>query len=257
MISGVIHEIREFTTHDGPGVRTTVFLKGCVLRCVWCHNPEGLSGERQAMRTARGERTVGRRYTAEEVAAILNRQAAILRSNGGGVTFSGGEPLLQAPFVEDIIDRLSNVHVVLDTAGYATESAFRRVAGKSHLVYFDLKLVDRETHIRYTGVDNAPILANLRVLSSMNVPYVMRVPLVPGVTDTDANLRAIAGIARSLPGLVRVDLLPYNRAAGGKYAGLGMEFRPSWNEAQPVNANVEPFLAAAVPVSVAGASPPR
>jgi pyruvate formate lyase activating enzyme len=233
-------------------VRTTVFLKGCPLRCAWCHNPEGLSPEPQTMRTARGERTVGRRYTAEEVAKILNRQAAILRSNGGGVTFSGGEPLLQAAFVEDIIGRLPDAHVVLETSGYAAESAFRRVAGNCQLVYFDVKLVDKEAHIRYTGVDNATILANLRALSSMDVPFVIRVPLVPGVTDTGANLRAIAAIAQSLPGLVRVDLLPYNRAAGGKYAGLGMEFRPSWNEAQPANADVEPFLAAAVPVSVAG-----
>jgi pyruvate formate lyase activating enzyme len=255
--SGIIHEIREFTTHDGPGMRTTVFLKGCLLRCAWCHNPEGLSPQPQVMRTASGERTAGRLYTAQEVAEILNRQSAILRSNGGGVTFSGGEPLLQARFVEEIIDRLSNVHVVLDTAGYATESAFRRVAAKSQLVYFDVKLVDWEAHILYTGVDNAPILANLRRLSSMDVPFVIRVPLVPGITDTNANLRAIAGIAGSLPGLVRVDLLPYNRAAGGKYAALGMQFRPSWNEAQPVNPDIEPFLAAGVPVNVVGARGPR
>jgi pyruvate formate lyase activating enzyme len=135
MTTGMVGDIREFTLHDGPGIRTTVFLKGCPLRCCWCHNPEMLSRERQEMRGGGFRRIVGTRYTSAELAALLNTQATILKANSGGVTFSGGEPLLQARFVADVIDHLDHVHVVLDTCGYAAESEFRLVAAKCQLVY--------------------------------------------------------------------------------------------------------------------------
>ena len=124
-MTGVVFDIRELTVHDGPGLRTTVFLKGCPLRCAWCHNPEGLSPNPQILRSAAGERVAGRNYTSVELATILNRQAPLLRENGG-VTFSGGEPLMQAAFVADTIDRLEELHVTLDTSGYAPEQDFRR-----------------------------------------------------------------------------------------------------------------------------------
>ena len=162
MTAGVVFDIREFTVHDGPGIRTTVFLKGCPLRCSWCHNPEGLRSEPQTLCGPTGERVVGETFTAEALAARLNRLAPVL--DGGGVTFSGGEPLLQAAFVAEVIERLAGLHVLLDTSGYAAEADFRLVAAKCQLVYFDLKLIDAEMHRRYTGVDNAGILQNLQVL---------------------------------------------------------------------------------------------
>jgi pyruvate formate lyase activating enzyme len=227
MQSGMIFDIREFTVHDGPGIRTTVFLKGCPLRCSWCHNPEGMSPLREIIENPAGKRVVGRLYTVEELSSILNRQASILSVNGGGVTFSGGEPLVQATFLAAVIDNLSDVHVVLDTSGYAQEGDFRRVVEKSDLVYFDLKLIDRAAHLRHTGVDNERILTNLQVLAKMNVPFVIRVPLIPGVTAIDENIEAIARVAKGLAGLIRVDLLPYNRAAGGKYSALRKQFCPT------------------------------
>lgn len=203
------------------------------------------------MRSPAGERVAGKEYTAIELATLLNKQADILRANEGGVTFSGGEPLLQSEFVAQVIDLLDDVHVLLDTSGYASEADFRRVTERSKLVFFDLKLIDPAAHRRYTGVDNAPILRNLRVMSALGVPFVVRVPLIPGVTDTDANLAAIADTARGLPSLVRVDLLPYNKAAGAKYESVGMEFKPDYDETRELNVNPVIFQQANVPVRVA------
>lgn len=229
--SGMVFDIREFTVHDGPGIRTTVFLKGCPLRCAWCHNPEGLSPEPQLLRGTGGDRWVGKEYRSTELAELLNRQAEVLRDKGG-VTFSGGEPLSQAAFVAEVIEQLDRLHVVLDTSGYASEHDFRLVVEKADLVYFDLKLIDPAAHRRWTSVDNDPILRNLRILGAMGKPLVIRVPLVPGVTDTEANLAAIAAAVKELPCLERIDLLSYNRAAGGKYAACGLRWEPDYEEDQ-------------------------
>jgi pyruvate formate lyase activating enzyme len=250
MQTGIVFDIREFAIHDGPGLRTSVFLKGCPLRCAWCHNPEGMSPDPQPFSTPSGTRTCGQPYTSAELASLLNRQADLLRAGEGGVTFSGGEPLSQAAFVAEVIDQLHEIHVVLDTSGFGDETSFQRLAGRVDLVYFDLKLMDSTMHRQYTGQDNRPVLRNLDHLAATATPCVIRVPLVPGVTDTDANLGAIASAAATLPNLVRVDLLPYNRAAGGKYRACAMEFHPPWDESQPVHAATGPFEAVGVPVKV-------
>jgi pyruvate formate lyase activating enzyme len=249
--TGIVFDIREFTVHDGPGIRTSVFMKGCPLSCSWCHNPEGRSRQPQIMRSPVGDRVAGKEYTAVELAELLNKQADILRANEGGITFSGGEPLLQSEFVAQVIDLLDDVHVLLDTSGYASQADFRRVAERSALVFFDLKLIDRAAHRHYTGVDNKPILRNLRVMSAIGVPFVIRVPLIPGVTDTDSNLAAIADTVRGVRGLVRVDLLPYNKAAGAKYESVGMEFKPDYDETRELNIDTAIFQRANVPVKVA------
>lgn len=249
-VTGTVFDLKEFAVFDGPGIRTTVFLKGCPLRCAWCHNPEGLSVEPEVMRTPSGKRHVGERFTATELAARLNRQGDILRDAGGGVTFSGGEPLLQADFVGAVIDRLDRLHVLLDTSGYGEEATFRRLLAKGDMVYFDLKLVESRLHERYTGCGNEPIMRNLQVLAGSKRPYVVRVPLVPGVTDTRANLEAIAEVCRCLATACRVELLPYNRAAGGKYDACGRRFRPDWDESQPVNADTGVFARAGIEARV-------
>ena len=255
MSTGTVCDIREFSLHDGPGIRTTVFLKGCPLRCSWCHNPEAQAGKPQVISAGGLRRTVGTRYEAAELAALLNRQADILKANGGGVTFSGGEPLSQAQFLAEVIDQLGDLHILLDTCGYAEEAEFRLVAERCDMVYYDVKLIDSEAHRFYTGADNALILSNLRCLGEMNVPFVIRVPLVPGVTDTDANMSAIAGVLGALPSPVSVELLPYNRAAGGKYAALGMAFQPGFDETAEVNTNLELFTEAGIEARVVGGAP--
>ncbi len=250
MTSGIVFDIKEFTIHDGPGIRTTVFMKGCPLSCAWCHNPEGQSMQPQIIRGLAGDRLAGQTYSATGLAALLNRQADILRANEGGVTFSGGEPLLQAAFVAEVIDLLGGLHTLLDTSGFGSERDFATLLARCDMFFFDLKLIDPETHRRYTGRDNASILTNLRLLSASGKPYVVRVPLVPGVTDTDENLTAIARIVQGLPGLTHVELLPYNRAAGSKYAFAGMEFKPDYDETRPPNLNTMPFEQVGVKVRV-------
>jgi pyruvate formate lyase activating enzyme len=202
------------------------------------------------MTSPAGERTAGRIWTAAELAERLNRQAEILRANEGGVTFSGGEPCSQAEFAAEVMDRLEGLHILLDTSGYAGEAQFRLLARRADLVYFDLKLIDPDAHRRCTGAGNGPILRNLRLLSEMNVPFVIRVPLVPGVTDTGANLESIASTIQGLPGLQAVHLLPYNPLAGAKYPAAGLAFRPGYDERQAVRIDPSPFEKAGLRVVV-------
>jgi pyruvate formate lyase activating enzyme len=190
------------------------------------------------MQAVTGNRLSGMEFSSDELANLLNRQARLLKANEGGVTFSGGEPLLQARFLTEVIDQLDGLHVVLDTSGYADPEDFELLLKRVNLVYFDLKLIDSQLHRKYTGRDNDLILKNLAIMSASGVPYFIRVPLVPGVTDTHANLSAIANKINSLPGLVQVDLLPYNRAAGAKYKAAGVEFLPDYDETCPVNSDV-------------------
>lgn len=250
MLTGVVFDIKEFAVHNGPGVRVIVFLKGCSLHCSWCHNPEGLSPQPQVMHSAAGERVAGQVFTSTELAARINSQAGLLRAAEGGVSFSGGEPLAQAGFLAEVIDQLPGLHVLLDTSGHVAERDFRLVAARSDLVYFDLKLIDTTQHRFHTGDGNEGILHNLHVLSAMKVPFVIRVPLIPGVTDSESNLSAIAHTVAGMPGLQRVDLLSYNRAAGAKYAAVGLTFRPTYDELWPLNVNTDCFDFAGVEVRV-------
>ena len=251
MTSGIVFDIKEFTIHDGPGIRTTVFMKGCPLSCKWCHNPEGQSMEPQIIHGLAGERLAGQKFTATQLADLLNQQADIFRANEGGVTFSGGEPLMQAKFVGEVIDLLHGIHVLLDTSGYGSKRNFQNLLDRVDLIFFDIKLIDRFAHQNYTGCDNDLILDNLQILSASGKPFVIRVPLVPGVTDTNENLSAIAQTVCELSGLVRVDLLPYNQAAGSKYQFAGMEFKPDYDERRPLNINTMPFEQSGLKVCVA------
>lgn len=252
MTNGIVFDIKEFSIHDGPGMRMTVFMKGCPLACMWCHNPEGQTFEPQQMVSPTGVRQAGVEYTPESLAALLNRRASILTANEGGVTFSGGEPLSQAAFIVEVMARLQDgLHILLDTSGYGRQEHLQQLLARVDLVYYDIKLVDPALHLRYTGCGNERILSNLNVLSSSGVPFVIRVPLVPGVTDTQANLADIARLASGLAGLQQVDLLPYNRAAGAKYAAAGKRFTPDYDESQAVNVNTALFERAGVKVRVA------
>lgn len=230
MKSGLIFDIKEFAVHDGPGIRTTVFLKGCPLRCSWCHNPEGLSPHPQELHTPTGTRIVGEEYTSRELADLLNRQAAILTENEGGVTFSGGEPLFQAEFVVEIINQLDGLHILLDTSGYGPPATFEFLAKRCDLIFFDIKSTDSAIFEQYCGGDVAVVLGNLDILRALEVPVVIRIPLIPGVTDHLENLAKIAQSIADLPGLLRVDLLPYHRLAGAKYPQLGQIYEPGFDE---------------------------
>ncbi len=250
MLNGVVFDINEFAVHDGPGLRTTVFMKGCPLRCAWCHNPESVCASPETMKTEMGSRTVGQMYTVAELAERLNKQAEILRANGGGITFSGGEPLMHAGFLLGVMESLDHLHVLLDTSGYAEESVFLSVAKRCDMVYFDLKLMEPAAHRRWTGQRNELIQKNLERLDETGVPFYIRVPLVPRITDTPENLAAIAECVRSLRNVGGVHLLPYNTAAGGKYRACGREFTLFEQESLPINFDLKYFEEVGVPVQV-------
>lgn len=249
-MNGTIFDIKEFSIHDGPGGRITVFLKGCPLRCIWCHNPEGLKKESQLMHKKNlctncgickvpcnheeckamgrcihacpnGALSVsGYEISARELAEKLNKNAEMLESLKGGVTISGGEPMLQADFVCELADRLK-VHKAIQTCGYTDEDTYRRVIDKFDYIMQDIKFIDCETHKLYTGVDNDRILENIEYLKQCGKEFIFRVPMIPDITDTKENLTAISKMTEGFP----VEYLPYNSLAGAKYEMLGMEYK--------------------------------
>lgn len=222
-MKGTLFDIKEFSIHDGPGARVTVFMKGCPLRCRWCHNPEGMSTEPQ--RNLQTGRTVGTVWEAQALAEYLNKFRGFFDSAHGGVTFSGGEPTAQAAFLMDCAGRLPGIHKLLDTSGFCEPAQFAETVRFFDAVYFDLKLADEKEHERYTGVSNRVILENLQGLMEMDRAVTIRMPMIPRITDTEENL---AAAERLIGGICRRDtpvhLLAYNSLAGGKYPVYGMEY---------------------------------
>ena len=279
-MEGVVFDIKEFAVFDGPGIRTTVFMKGCPLRCQWCHNPEGLSPQPQLTVspvscthcgeclkhcptpghcTACGRcvpycrqglrRVAGRRMAPEALAEKLLRGRKLLEESGGGVTFSGGEPLMQWPFVRETIARLDGLHCAVETSGYAPDAVFREVMETLDFIMMDIKLTDPEKHRRFTGVDNAPILRHADMLCAGDTPFVIRMPLIPGVNDERAHFEAVAARVAGAKALQRVELLPYHKTAGAKYGMVGMEYRPAFDTDRPVMIDTEPFEKRNIPVT--------
>lgn len=250
-MEGTIFDIKEMAVHDGPGIRTTVFLKGCPLRCLWCHNPEGLISFPQLMykenkcrhcglcykKCSHSEcepfgrcihicpenclEIAGRTVTADGLAFELKNSAEILGDTFGGFTFSGGEPLFQPEFLLEMIKLLDGYDLCIETSGFAKSEVFRSVTDKLDFVIMDIKLADSALHKKYTGIPNEQIIENFRYLKSSGKPHIIRTPLIPGITDTEDNLLKIKGII----GDSAWEKLPYNALAGAKYKMLGMEYK--------------------------------
>ena len=230
MRKGVLFSIEEFAVNDGPGIRTTVFLKGCLLRCAWCHNPEGQRHEPQPLTKQGRTERCGYEIDAATLAEKLRRDEEIFRDSGGGVTFTGGEPLAQVDFLCEVLDHLGDIHTAVETSGYASAEAFERVLERVDFVLFDIKLADSSLHKRWTGVGNELILANLKTLCASGKPFVARVPLIPGVNDSAANMEATAELLVGAKGLERVELLRYHKTAGAKYPMVGLDYAPDFDE---------------------------
>lgn len=188
--------------------------------------------------------------TAREVADKINRQAKILAINGGGVTFSGGEVLLQSDFVIAVRKLIPDVHALIETSGFASEEVFTRLVENMDMVIMDVKIVDADLHKKYTGVDNALILRNLENLKHMDKPFRIRVPLIPTVNDTLENMEATARLLEGAEHLEKVELLRYNKAAGAKYSGVGMTYAPDFPQQQEPCIYREPFEMRGIKVDI-------
>lgn len=271
MSNGVIFDIKRFAVHDGPGVRTTVFLKGCPLRCWSCHNPESQSrdidlllkhdrcnacGEclescpLHAIEAGNGSVQIdrercdrcglcadaclrdaiefaGRSVTVEQVIEEVEKDRVYYDEGGGGVTFSGGEPLYQPRFLVDLLRECArrDIATVVDTSGFASRTVVQTVAEWVDLFLYDLKLIDNVRHLQFTGATNRPILANLRWLADRGARVRVRFPLIPDINDDETNVRATGAFVASLPVSYGVDILPYHQLGVEKYQRLDRVYR--------------------------------
>lgn len=269
-VTGLITDIKKFAVHDGPGIRTTVFLKGCPLRCLWCHNPETqstlsqvgyLASEcigcgrcvsvcpRNALQSTGGaiDRVVarctgcgacadvcpagamvlyGHRVTVAEVIAEVEKDRPFYENSGGGMTLSGGEPLLQSAFCLGLL-RTAREHGLsgcLDTCGHVPWATLEAAAAETDLVLYDLKLIDSARHAEATGCGNELILANLQRLAQAGASVMVRVPVVPDVNATEHDIGEIAAFVADLPGDIDIELLAYHELGESKFARLGMVY---------------------------------
>jgi pyruvate formate lyase activating enzyme len=271
MLRGIVTNIQRFSIHDGPGIRTTVFLKGCNLHCFWCHNPETLRREAQLQifpdrcigcgecfeRCPQGAHVVengGRLFlrercqacgtcvetcyaqalvlvgeckTVDEVVEEVLRDLPFYETSEGGVTLSGGEPLLQPDFSYAILERCraEGLHTAIETAANFPWARVAAILPVTDLVMMDIKLMDAERHKACTGVPNARILENAVRLGREAPALIVRTPIVPGVNDNTEDVAAIAQFAGQLPNLLYYELLPFHPMASGKYDSLDMDYR--------------------------------
>lgn len=249
-MTGVVFDIKRFAVHDGPGIRTTVFLKGCPLRCSWCHNPESWDpeptlAEKKVLLDGREFSemdTIGRKVTVEEVMAEIRKERMIMEESGGGVTFSGGEPLMQPLFLQEMVESAiaEGFHTAIDTSGYALRSDLERVLPATSLFLFDIKLINDARHVNYTGVSNELILENFKWLTDQGKPVRVRIPLIRGITATTENIRDIIRfLAPFMKNIEQVDLLPLHRTGLSKYRKLGIFCRIPEKEAIPGSEEME------------------
>jgi len=269
-IEGRIFDIQRFSIDDGPGIRTTVFMKGCPLRCTWCHNPEGMSADPvlsfmpekcigcgYCLRTCPNEahrmdpeqghvldrascracgkcskecytgalELVGRDVTVEEVIDEVLRDRSFYETSGGGMTLSGGEPMMQIEFTEALLARGKGegLHCCIETCGFCDFSLMERVLPYVDLFLYDIKETDDARHREFTGVPNRLILQNLRALHERGACMLLRLPIIPGYNDRDDHFDAVAALARDLPNLQGVEIMPYHRLGTSKVDRLGMD----------------------------------
>ncbi|MFW5821338.1 MAG: glycyl-radical enzyme activating protein [Bacteroidota bacterium] len=230
-MKGLIYDIKRFAIHDGPGIRTTVFFKGCPLDCWWCHNPESINNciEKTSKMTRLDgkefieEEVTGYEITPEELMEELKKDRDFMEESGGGITFSGGEPLMQAEFLEKmlILCREENINAALDTSGYVDSKIFKSLTKLTDLFLFDLKHPDKRNHIKYTGVPADLVFLNLNYLHTKNAQVIIRIPLIPGVNDSKYINEYIELLKKDFPHFQTIHLLPYHDIGGYKYEKFG------------------------------------
>ena len=248
----MIFDIRRYSVHDGPGIRTTVFLKGCPLNCAWCHNPESILPQPQPIKRSRilnghtrlVEEEIGRWMDSETVFRELERDRIFFEESGGGVTFSGGEPLSQPDFLIEMLNICSEsgMRTAVDTSGYAPVEIFHSVSKHADILLFDIKTTDSAKHNAFTGVDNHLIIANLLSLTADRLTLYIRIPVIPGFNDTTRDMLNILALLKQMKApIIRVDLLPFHRLGRQKYEALGMQAPPPFGH-EPDNEKILEFM---------------
>ncbi|AFQ44970.1 glycyl-radical enzyme activator family protein [Desulfosporosinus meridiei DSM 13257] len=270
MHKGRIFNIMKYSIHDGPGIRTTIFLKGCTLQCQWCHNPEGQRFDQEliyrpdkcigcgqclsiclnkAVENIEGQlhylkdkclacgeccsvchtgarELAGKAMSLQDVMTEIEKDLIFYDESGGGVTFSGGEALMQADFLMEILKecRKQDIHTAVETAGFVKNETMKDISPYVDLFLYDLKLMDSSKHQNFTGVPNELILNNLRWLSENHPQVIVRVAIIPGINDDEDNLQQIGKLVSGLKGVKEIHCLPYHKAGVDKYQRLGREY---------------------------------
>ena len=232
-MEGTIFDIKHFAVHDGPGIRQTVFFKGCPLNCWWCHNPESQNSEPEIYtrvnklegKDFKKEEKVGYSISVNDLFKTISGDSVFFEESVGGVTFSGGEPLLQSEFLYEILKvcKEKNIHTCIDTTGFATEKTIQKIAELADCFLYDIKIINSDLHQKYTGVPSEPIISNLKWLDQNKKNVILRFPVIPGITNTEENISEIKAFIKSLKNVNHIDLLPYHNISNGKYSRFKKE----------------------------------
>ncbi|HWT74016.1 MAG TPA: glycyl-radical enzyme activating protein [Mobilitalea sp.] len=225
-VTGRIFDIQRFSIHDGPGIRTIIFLKGCRLRCKWCCNPESQEYDIQTMTMQGKPKVIGRDVTVDEVMEEIKKDLPYYRRSGGGITLSGGEALLQPEFAVELLRTCQEfgINTAIESAGYASFEVIQKYLPYIDYYLMDIKHMNSKKHEEFTGKPNELILENARKIAESGANLIIRVPVIPTFNHTKEEIRAIAAFAKTLPDVKELHLLPYHRLGQDKYEGLGRTY---------------------------------
>ena len=236
-MKGIIFSVKRYAIHDGPGIRVTFFMKGCPLSCWWCHNPEGISPEPLTIEKTDwiGERkfikkeTFGKFYDTNDILEILNKERVFINQSKGGVTFSGGEPMIQFDFLLEALEtcKENGFHTTVDTSGYSTPERFKRIIPFTDLFLFDIKHLDTLKHKEFTGVPNEVILINYQLIAESGSDFIVRIPVVPGFNDDHDHLVKLKNfiLGEEHDNLKMISLLPYHKIGSSKYKRFNIPYK--------------------------------
>ncbi|HAZ03372.1 MAG TPA: glycyl-radical enzyme activating protein [Marinilabiliales bacterium] len=232
---GTIFDIKHFAIHDGPGIRQTIFFKGCPLKCWWCHNPESQNPEpQQYFQTNRldgqvftKEKTVGYPISVPDLFQIIEKDRVFFEESAGGVTFSGGEPLMQFEFLEAIVQKCNSagIHTAVDTSGFTSKKNIEKLSEMTRLFLYDVKIINSNEHKKYTGVPSGPIIENLLWLDKNNINVTLRFPVIPSITDTGENMSALKTLLSQLKNIHNLDILPFHSMSKAKYKRFNQPYK--------------------------------
>lgn len=235
-MKGLIFSVKLYSIHDGPGIRVTFYMKGCPLSCVWCHNPEGISPfpEKGTRVNKVGEREfsqseeVGKYYTTDDIIEVLEKEKVFINQSNGGVTFSGGEPLLQIDFLLEALMacKANGYHTAVDTSGYSSAENFKSVIPFTDLFLFDLKHLDDNKHIEFTGVSNKIVIENYELLLASGKDLMIRIPVIPGYNDDNYHIDRLNRFLdkTKTESVKKICLLPYHKIGSSKYKRFNIPY---------------------------------